>query len=219
MDHGGHSGMDHGGHGGMDHGGHGGMDMPCPMNMVWNWDTTDLCVLTPSWRISSPSGLYTSLAIIALVGVLYEWLRLYIRRLDAQIAHSVMGAGKGQHRRRASVLPTSLHHASTGDAAGLARGGRSGSPSRSIASASSKSSGWSRKLGLTSTLPISQRAQARRSILYALSVFISFLLMLVAMSFNGWIIGAIVAGAGMGHYWFNRDLSSLLDDDQGLACH
>lgn len=177
----------------MDHGSHGSMDMSCPMDMAWNWDTTNLCILSSSWRISTLSGLYISLALITTIAVVYEWLRLYIRRLDAQIAHSVMGASKGSHRRKASILPTSLQHASSGDSAGLARV-RASSPSRSIASTNSNSSNWSKKLGIARSLPISQRAQARRSFLYALSVLISFVLMLIAMTFNGYIIGAIVIG-------------------------
>ncbi|PWZ00172.1 Ctr copper transporter, partial [Testicularia cyperi] len=199
-------------HGGMDHGG---MDMSCSMNMIWNWDTRGLCVVSSSWRIDSTLQLYLSLVLIAMVGVLYEWLRLYIRRLDAKIARSAsLGTSNPAHRRRASVLPTSSSSASPSDGL-LGNQSPANRRSPSLGSTSSFKRG-----GLaSSTLPISRRTQTLRSSLYALSVFISFWLMLVSMSFNAWLISAIVAGAGIGHFLFSRDFTSLSDDTQGLACH
>ncbi|SPO26401.1 related to CTR2 - Protein involved in copper transport [Ustilago trichophora] len=199
-----HGGMDHGGHGGTDHGGgHGSMPMPmpmpmpemCNMNMVWNWDTTNICILSSSWRITTPLSLYLSLALICLVGVLYEWLRLYIRLLDSRLAHSassttssssLLSAPGGGHRRRASLLL----------------------PTSNPASASSSSSSGGERRG----------ASKRRSLSSTIATG-------MGMTFNAWIVGAIVAGAGLGHYWFNRDLSSTSAilagsaDDKGLACH
>ncbi|GAC75193.1 hypothetical protein PANT_14c00089 [Moesziomyces antarcticus T-34] len=198
MNHGGmdHGGMEHGGHGGMDHGGmdHG---ATCSMNMVWNWDTSNLCILTSSWRITTPLSLYLSLSIIMLAGVGYEWLRSYIRRYDARLARSTLGPA---HRRRASLrLPTTNTPPSR----------------RSPSTAPGSSARW------IQPLECSRRTQVVRSALYAASVGFSFALMLIAMTFNAFVIAAIVAGAGLGNYMFNRDLSTSqsLADDKGLACH
>ncbi|SPO26696.1 related to CTR2 - Protein involved in copper transport [Ustilago trichophora] len=224
-------------HGGMDHGGgHGSMPMPmpdmCNMNMVWNWDTTNICILTSSWRITTPFSLYLSLALICLAGVLYEWLRLYIRLLDARLARSassssssLLSAPGGGHRRRASLLlPTSNPaSASSSSSSGERRASKRRSLSSSIAAGSNHEPLETRKW--VKSLETSRRVQMWRSTLYAFSIGVSFLLMLVGMTFNAWIIGAIVAGAGLGHYWFNRDLSSTSAvlaasaDDKGLACH
>ncbi|ODV95132.1 hypothetical protein PACTADRAFT_2842 [Pachysolen tannophilus NRRL Y-2460] len=61
-----------------------------------------------------------------------------------------------------------------------------------------------------------------RSILYAIRVFYSFMLMLVFMSFNWWIILSVVFGSGLGYFLFENN-SDLIDDkttDSGsLACH
>lgn len=220
MNHGGmdHGGMEHGGHGGMDHGGmdHG---ATCSMNMVWNWDTSNLCILTSSWRITTPLSLYLSLSIIMLAGVGYEWLRSYIRRYDARLARSTLGPA---HRRRASLrLPTSNPGPTS---------------RRSPSTAPGSSARW------IQPLECSRRTQVVRSALYAASVGFSFALMLIAMTFNAFVIAAIVAGknqlphkpqehriltllmmtgAGLGNYMFNRDLSTSqsLADDKGLACH
>lgn len=172
MNHGGmdHGGMDHGGHGGMDHGG---MDASCSMNMVWNWDTSNVCILTSSWRITTPLSLYLSLWLIMLAGVGYEWLRSYIRRYDARLARSTLGPA---HRRRASLrLPTSNPQASR----------------RSPSSAGVSAGRWIKPL------ECSRQTQVVRSGLYAASVAFSFALMLVAMTFNAFVIAAIVAGKSL----------------------
>ncbi|CED84906.1 Copper transporter [Phaffia rhodozyma] len=59
---------------------------------------------------------------------------------------------------------------------------------------------------------------------YALSVFISFFLMLVFMTYNGYLILATVVGAGVGHYVYNQDMEplSVLNpalSSSSLACH
>lgn len=202
----------------MDHGG--GMDMSCNMNMVWNYDTTNLCILTSSWRITSPSSLYVSLTLITLAGVLYEFLRLYIRRLDTKLARTSPSASLHAHRRRASLLPTSATSTSS-SASSIGHGTANSRRSISLTKRdqSSEDKRWIKPL------ETSKRIQIWRSTLYATSIAVSFLLMLVGMTFNAYIIGAIVLGAGLGHYLFNRDLSSTNGylpggpDDKGLACH
>jgi hypothetical protein len=94
-----HGNMDHGGHGG-----HGAMDM-CNMNasislplstpqpvtnipsqMLFTWDTTNLCIVFKWWHIRSPLSLTISLlAVVALVAG-YEALRESIRRYEVWVA-------------------------------------------------------------------------------------------------------------------------------------
>lgn len=101
-----HGGMDHGGHGGMDHGGmnHGGMkhgsdSSMCAMSMIWNTDPTNVCIVFPWWRItSSRSSLYSSLFLLVLIGVGYEWLRLQLRRLDRKLLASQAAGKRGKRR-------------------------------------------------------------------------------------------------------------------------
>lgn len=185
MDHG-HGGMDHGGHGGMDHG-----NMPsCSMNMVWNWDTTNLCILTSSWRVTTPLSLYVSLVLIALAGVAYEWLRLYIRHLDARLSRSA--SLSSQHRRRASLLLPTSNPASASSSSSGDRRSVSMSKRRSLSSAGA--SGGGGKERWVKPLETSRRTQVWRSTLYATSIGISFVLMLIGMTFNAWVIAAIVTG-------------------------
>jgi len=56
-----------------------------------------------------------------------------------------------------------------------------------------------------------------RSLLYAVTVFISFFLMLVFMTYNAYLILAVVIGAGVGHYLFAGLTAE--GDSKGVACH
>ena len=87
--------MDHG-----DHDGHGGHDMPmgpmCSMNMLWNTQIIDTCIVFPEWHIRSHvSFAFSFLAIVAL-GVFYEWLRAFARRVDRSVARSLAAQRRGK---------------------------------------------------------------------------------------------------------------------------
>ncbi|KAI9016485.1 Ctr copper transporter [Phycomyces nitens] len=60
-----------------------------------------------------------------------------------------------------------------------------------------------------------KRHSFARSGLYAVLVGLSFWIMLVFMTYNGYLMLAIIAGAGIGHYLFNDNLSS----DRSIQCH
>lgn len=62
---------------------------------------------------------------------------------------------------------------------------------------------------------ISQQQKATRSIIYAVLVGISFWLMLVFMTYNGFLMISVVIGAGLGHYAFGGSLPT----DRGIQCH
>lgn len=72
-------------HGHMDHGGD--MDMPmCNMNMLFTWDTTNLCIVFKGWRINGFwSLIWSLLAVIALTAG-YEAVREASRRYEARHA-------------------------------------------------------------------------------------------------------------------------------------
>lgn len=62
---------------------------------------------------------------------------------------------------------------------------------------------------------MSQQQRVTRSVFYAILVAISFWLMLVFMTYNGFLMLSVVIGAGIGHYAFGGNLSS----DRGIQCH
>lgn len=59
----------------------------------------------------------------------------------------------------------------------------------------------------------SNRLKFKRSIFYGLQVFFSFWLMLVFMTYNGWLMIAVALGASVGNYFWGRSAG------RSLACH
>ena len=67
---------------GMDHGGTD-MDQPmCNMNMLFTWDTTNLCIIFHWWRITNILTLLISLVAVALLTAGYEAVREASRRYE-----------------------------------------------------------------------------------------------------------------------------------------
>ncbi|KAI9289237.1 Ctr copper transporter [Umbelopsis sp. AD052] len=162
----------------MDHG-HGDMDM-CKMNMLFNWDVENVCIVFEWWRIKSPFGLLLSCFIIAGIAAGYEFLRHASREYDDEIiaANKKKDTSRrleDDHAENDGLLSTSAS-------------------------------------ALTS---ISQQQKVIRSIIYAILVGISFWLMLVFMTYNGFLMVSVVIGAGLGHYAFGGNLPT----DRGIQCH
>lgn len=100
----------------MDHGGH---DMParCAMHMLWNTQIIDTCVVFPAWHIRSHVGFVLSFVAIAGLSILYEYLRLFQRDVDARIKERV---GKG--KRAASPVVSGRSTPERGEDIGLLNG-------------------------------------------------------------------------------------------------
>ncbi|KAH3936633.1 copper transporter [Parastagonospora nodorum] len=171
-----HSHMDHGhmDHGmpGMDHG------AKCNMNMLFTWDTTDLCIVFRGWRITGTGSLIVSLLAIVLLTAGYEAVREASRRYEAY-------AAKGGERRGGDDL-------------------------RDDENESSSLLGPGRSVGRTSE----QQTKIVKGLFYAVQVFYSFFIMLLFMTYNGWIMLAVAVGAFVGYLMFSGSSST-----KSVACH
>jgi len=151
--------MDH------DHTGHGGMDMPsaghkCNMNMLFTWDTTDLCIVFRGWHVSSTFTLILSLIGVAALTAGYELVREVSRRYEAS------------------------------------------------------SNEYLNNLPRRSTVNSERKTKAVKALLYALQVFYSFFIMLLFMTYNGWIMLAVAVGAFIGYSAFGGSSAT-----KSVACH
>ncbi|KAH7888848.1 Ctr copper transporter [Phlebopus sp. FC_14] len=182
--------MSHGGHG--DHGGH---DMPamCSMNMLWNTQITDTCIVFPSWHIHTHAQFLVSVVAIVLLGVLYEYLRMFQRDVDVRITAKL---AKG--KRAASPVSGRSTPERGGEEAGLLNG---------------------RRVARQAGFAIPTHYRVLRAVLYGASVFLSFFLMLVFMTYNAYLIFAVVAGAAIGHYIFGGYVDLDNSGSKGMACH
>ncbi|KAI0600857.1 CTR2 short splice variant [Biscogniauxia sp. FL1348] len=159
-----HAGMDHGhaGHGDMDHG----MPMPmCNMNMLFTWDTTNLCIVFRFWHIRGPASLVFSLLAIVAICAGYEALREGTRRYETWISQAPDAAPRRSSSREAAT--------------------------------------------------ISQRARIVKAALYAVQNFYAFMIMLLFMTYNGFVMIAVAVGAGVGYYLFGSHTRATKE----TACH
>ncbi|KAL5409807.1 hypothetical protein PMIN03_005790 [Paraphaeosphaeria minitans] len=166
-------------HSHMDHGGHEGHNMPgmdhgpqCNMNMLFTWDTTDLCIVFKSWHVSGTGTLLLSLLAIALLTAGYEAVREASRRYDAHAQRISEGRISGDDLSR--------------------RHGR--------ASASASAS--------------ERQTKTLKALFYAVQVFYSFFIMLLFMTYNGWVMLSVAVGAFAGYLLFSGGPSA-----KTAACH
>ncbi|KAB5580671.1 Ctr copper transporter family-domain-containing protein [Coniochaeta sp. 2T2.1] len=169
-------------HGGMDHG-HGGHDMGpmCNMNMLFTWNTENLCIVFKWWHIRSTFGLVASLvAVVALVAG-YEALREGIRQYESWV----------NKRAETAPQPESLTESLT-ESTPLWRSGQN----KDVSS-------------------VTNRAHVIKSVLYGLQNFYAFMIMLIFMTYNGWVMIAVSFGAGLGYLLFGARTTATKD----TACH
>ncbi|KAJ3901683.1 Ctr copper transporter family-domain-containing protein [Lentinula edodes] len=188
--------MDHG-----DHSGHSGHDMPmpmCSMNMLWNTQIVDTCIVFRSWHISTNTAFVISCLAIVALGVLYEYLRVFQKLIDTRIALSLVKDKRSRSRsssgRNSPEIPL--------EEEGLL-------------------SGRVFKAKVTG-VPVPLPSRIFRAVLYGISVFLSFFLMLVFMTYNAYLILSVVLGAALGHFIFGDSVdpdSILSTDGKGMACH
>ncbi|KAJ7107714.1 Ctr copper transporter family-domain-containing protein [Mycena epipterygia] len=159
------------------------MPMPrCSMNLLWNTQIVDTCIVFRSWHVTSTFTFIVSCAVIMGLGVLYEALRAFQRNVDARITRDL------------AIAPGAI---SLDDAADAGTGPRKTSEGT----------------------PIPLVPRTLRAVLYGASVFLSFFLMLVFMTYNAYLILATVLGAALGHFIFNGTADVLRGDARGMACH
>ncbi|GAM82648.1 hypothetical protein ANO11243_006300 [Dothideomycetidae sp. 11243] len=200
------------------HMGHGDMDMPhmgegqCNMNMLFTWSTKDLCIVFRSWRITGGLSLVFSLLAIVALTAGYEAVRAGARRYDAAIALRGASARPSRKsppslsfillsllRRGAFLLRYTARPEYTDDDGetttiehrrSLLRSGREGGPQND------------------------RRTTIIKALFYAVQVFYSFFIMLLFMTYNGWIMLAVAAGAFVGYLMFGEGPAS-----KTVACH
>ncbi|KAH6897536.1 Ctr copper transporter family-domain-containing protein [Coprinopsis sp. MPI-PUGE-AT-0042] len=195
--------MNHGDHGGHDMPGH---DMPvvrCSMHMLWNTEIENTCIVFKSWHISSRTAFVASCVVIIALCVFHEWLRVFQKKLDFQIAQRL-------HKKAVGTGGISIGESSTRrDDASVEEDGLL--------------TGRLLRNAVTGAV-VPQSSRIMRASVYGATVFISFFLMLVFMTYNAYLIASVVFGAALGHYVFGATMNTEailhdLGDDKGMACH
>ncbi|KAI2615691.1 Ctr copper transporter family protein [Hypoxylon sp. NC1633] len=182
-----HSHMDHSHVGGEGHGdmGHGNMPMPmCSMNMLFTWNTDNLCIIFRQWHVRGTTSLVFSLLAIMAICAGYEALREGIRRYEQSIAAKQDAAPNlavADNRGEPNTESTTL--------LGVGRSGQADA--------------------------IGQRARIIKAVLYGVQNFYAFMIMLLFMTYNGFVMISVAVGAGLGYYFFGSHTKATKE----TACH
>lgn len=157
---------------------HGDMDHSnthrCKMNMLFTWDTEDLCVVFRQWHVTGTLSLIWTLLGIVLLTAGYEAVREASRRYEA---HS--------SAKRGDDIPNTT----SDESSSLLWPGRS-------------------------ARGVERRSKLVKAALYAIQVFYSFFIMLLFMTYNGWVMLAVAVGAFLGYILFGNSSAT-----KTVACH
>ncbi|KAK0670772.1 Ctr copper transporter family-domain-containing protein [Cercophora samala] len=189
-DHSHHEMMDHSAHMGHgDHGAGGDNQNMCNMNMLFTWDTRNLCIVFRQWHISSTFTLFVSLLAIVALAAGYEALREAIRRYEAAVT------------KRANSVPREIESQYQDDE-------ESEQDAETAPFFGAVIAGQNRD-------EVTKRAHIIKSVLYAVQNFYAFMIMLIFMTYNGWVMLACSLGAGLGYLLFGGQTTVAKE----TACH
>lgn len=167
-----------------------------PSQMFWNWYTLDACFLSTTWHITS-KGMFAGscIGVIALV-LLLEFLRRLQREYDRLIQQPA----------------TQTAHASSNpkDNLNCKVSSNSGASAEDPPHSAVPLLGgyWERSLPLTRSGHVATVfQQIVRAGLYTLQFCIAYMIMLLAMYYNGYILVCIFIGAFVGFFFFSWDAS------------
>ncbi|KAF2869648.1 high affinity copper transporter [Massariosphaeria phaeospora] len=143
----------------------------CISEMLWNWTVVDACFLSSSWHIKSNAMFAASCIGIALLVVCLEVLRRAGKEHDAYLQRQFT---RHLRRRQRSLLSS---------AADCCEPGARGALSSAYA-----------------TFRASPLQQLCRALLHGATVGLAYIVMLLAMHYNGYVIISIVLGAVVGKF-------------------
>ncbi|KAK4151877.1 copper transport protein CTR3 [Chaetomidium leptoderma] len=183
---------------------HGDMDMDmggpaCKISMLWNWYTIDACFLTSSWHINSHGAFAATCIGVVLMVVALEALRRLGKEYDEHIQRDF--AARVALIANGGVAPAvAVAVASTSSGGGVAvcpaagGGGGGGAGAEALTPQ-------------TVTFRASPLQQLVRSVIHAATFGLAYIVMLLAMYYNGYIIICILIGALLGKFlcdWMTR---------------
>ncbi|KAF2124079.1 Ctr-domain-containing protein [Dothidotthia symphoricarpi CBS 119687] len=147
------------------------MASSCVMEMTWNWRIVDSCFLADSWHITN-NGMFAASCIgVALLVVCLEFLRRVGHEYDALLTR--------QFQRRVRAQQAAL----------------------AAATSSNCCDGPASTLGTQFvTFRATGLQQLVRAILHGVTLGLAYIIMLIVMSFNGYMFISIVLGGILGKF-------------------
>lgn len=144
--------------------------------MLWNWYTIDACFLTSSWHITNNAMFAVTCIGVVLLVTFVEFTRRLGKEYDAFLLRQFQREATRRTYRDGTPRSNSEH-----------------SPATFPCSSSSSSQVIKFRASLLQ--------QLMRAVLHALTFGTAYVVMLLAMYFNGYVIICIFIGAGVGKFF------------------
>lgn len=164
------------------------------VQMLWNWYTIDSCFLAESWHISSSGAFAASCIGTILLVMVLEALRRLGKEYDDSILRGFRAGAASLSDSYPSSRPASLKGGSSG--------GNAAKVGVETTVAGPASSG-----GRMVVFRASPLQQVIRSLIHAVTLGLAYIIMLLVMSYNGYIIICVIIGGGLGKFfcdWMTR---------------
>ncbi|KAL9084708.1 MAG: hypothetical protein Q9165_007956 [Trypethelium subeluteriae] len=189
-----------------------GSSSTCEISMLWNWTIRNACFLTHSWHITS-AGMFAGscLGIIALV-IALEGVRRLASEYDGFLRRNSASDTPPQHQQQ--------------DEEDCQR--RSDEKGQTTTTSTERRAGSREKLlgGSAKRVEVERRfrpgvlEQGLRALLHTLQVVLAYLIMLLAMSYNGYVLICIFIGAFVGFFLFQwRPVRLDEGVPESVLCH
>ncbi|CAN8099904.1 unnamed protein product [Discula destructiva] len=166
-------------------------EVSCKISMMWNWYTIDACFIADSWHVSSNGAFAATCIGTVLLVMTMEALRRLSKEYDEWILRSF--------RTRAASLETSQSDPLL----------QEGGSAKGATMASAKQLPTSPLQTRTVVFRASPLQQAVRSVLHAVALGVAYIVMLLVMSYNGYIIVCVLIGGALGKFfcdWMTRSM-------------
>ncbi|KAK3497376.1 Ctr-domain-containing protein [Neurospora hispaniola] len=187
--------------------GDGNMDGPaCKISMLWNWYTIDACFLHQSWQITTRGAFAATCIGIMLMVVMLEFLRRLakeydewivrdFRRRSALISDQQQCLRQQQPQRRQRQASPACGTADAAKTTGLLA-------TTSVVTTGKRRGGYMGSKTTTTTLKFraSPLQQLIRALIHAVMFGLGYLIMLLAMYYNGYVLISIWIGALLGKF-------------------
>jgi len=167
--------------------------------MLWNWNTVDACFITPNWQIRDAGTMAVTCIGVVMLVVMLELLRRASKEYDRYIVRRYVR----QWRAAASVVDASEKNVADDGSGSHAQASSSKAPLPPACPASSDMGGRE----IPAYRP-SIGQQVVRAFLHMTQFTVAYIIMLLAMYYNGYLLLCIFAGAFIGALLFQWETLS-----------
>lgn len=188
--------------------------------MLWNWYTIDSCFLAESWHVGSNGAFAASCIGTILLVIILEALRRVGKEYDDWIARGFQARAAQARLGLASSGPSGAAASSSSSATGNPTKG----PTATVTPASAA---WKRLGGAggagavgngrTVVFRASPLQQVLRAVIHAAALGLAYIVMLLVMSYNGYIIICVIIGGGLGKFFCDWMTRQYVIDGDGVG--